>query len=190
MGNKVVIVSNTGNFDPNIVENISAQLAEAFPDSDIEISVNNREPVREEVKGTGLDLTSMLEEIFGINLDQSAPPVLEDEPNTCPSMVDDTESTELDRVVVVPERFAAKHSPYHNELFPGVWIDVYAVLETFPITDHIHAHVVKKALQPGQRGHKDTAKDYEEIAWSANEALENYMARNPVIADEGYTGER
>lgn len=63
-------------------------------------------------------------------------------------------------------------SKYHREIKPGVWVDVYDVLHAFSVTNPALQHLVKKALAPGQRGHKDRATDMDEIVQSAIRAKE------------------
>lgn len=61
---------------------------------------------------------------------------------------------------------------YSREIKPGVFVDVYDVLRAFQVADGALAHLVKKALAVGQRGHKDALEDYEDIVKSAERALE------------------
>lgn len=63
-------------------------------------------------------------------------------------------------------------SKYHREIKPGVWVDVYDVLHAFSVTNSALQHLIKKALAPGQRGHKDRATDMDEIVQSAIRARE------------------
>lgn len=63
-------------------------------------------------------------------------------------------------------------SKYHREIKPGVWVDVYDVLQAFQVTNPGLQHAVKKALAAGQRGHKDRATDMAEIVQSAIRAQE------------------
>ena len=66
-----------------------------------------------------------------------------------------------------PER-----SKYHVQVKEGVWIDVYDVLAAFGVTNPALAHLIKKALKPGDRGHKDKLTDLRDIVQSAQRALE------------------
>jgi len=50
-------------------------------------------------------------------------------------------------------------------------VDVYRVLEAFNVTNPQLQHLIKKALQVGDRGHKDTREDYVDIQHSAESAL-------------------
>lgn len=63
-------------------------------------------------------------------------------------------------------------SKYHREIKPGVKIDVYDVLKAFAVTNPALQHLVKKALAPGQRGHKDLMTDLDDIIASAKRAKE------------------
>lgn len=65
-----------------------------------------------------------------------------------------------------------QRSKYHREIKPGVWIDVYDVLQAFDVRSSALQHVIKKALAAGQRGHKDRATDLDEIVQSAVRAKE------------------
>ncbi len=53
-------------------------------------------------------------------------------------------------------------------------VDVYRVLEAFSVTSPQLQHLVKKALNAGQRGHKDTRQDLVDILDSAQSALDMY----------------
>lgn len=66
----------------------------------------------------------------------------------------------------------ATRSKYHREIKPGVWVDVYDVLNAWVVSNPALSHLVKKALQPGQRGHKDRAADLDDIVKSAVRAKE------------------
>ena len=61
---------------------------------------------------------------------------------------------------------------YAREIKPGVFVDVYDVLKAFNVTCPAMAHAVKKALAPGQRGHKDTLQDMREVIQSVERAIE------------------
>lgn len=63
---------------------------------------------------------------------------------------------------------------YDREVSPGVWVDVYDVLNAWKVTDPCLQHLIKKALAVGQRGHKDTATDYKDILDSAQRAVDIY----------------
>lgn len=51
-------------------------------------------------------------------------------------------------------------------------LDVYRLLDLFKVTCPVAQHIVKKALAAGQRGHKDTRRDWQDIADSAARRLE------------------
>jgi hypothetical protein len=63
-------------------------------------------------------------------------------------------------------------SKYHREVKPGVWIDVYDVLQAWGVKNAALQHLIKKALAPGQRGHKDLMTDMDDIVASAKRAKE------------------
>lgn len=63
-------------------------------------------------------------------------------------------------------------SKYHREIKPGVWVDVYDVLAAWSVTNPALQHLIKKALQPGERGHKDVEQDLQDILHSAKRAIE------------------
>lgn len=65
-----------------------------------------------------------------------------------------------------------KVGKYQREIKPGVWIDVYDVLHAWRVTNPALQHLVKKALQPGECGHKTMAEDLNDIIVSANRAAE------------------
>lgn len=51
-------------------------------------------------------------------------------------------------------------------------VDVYDVLEAWKTTNPALQHLIKKALQPGERGHKGLVEDLKDIIASAQRALE------------------
>ena len=53
----------------------------------------------------------------------------------------------------------------------AVKIDIYRVLDAYPQVDPHIEHLIKKALKPGGRGHKDKRTDYLNIIESAQKAL-------------------
>lgn len=65
-----------------------------------------------------------------------------------------------------------KRNKYMREIKPGVWVDVYDVIRAFVVTDGALQHLLKKALCPGKRHHKDKLTDLKDIVASANRALE------------------
>jgi hypothetical protein len=58
-------------------------------------------------------------------------------------------------------------SKYHREIKPGVYIDVYDVLQAFDVRNPALQHLIKKALAAGKRGHKDLTQDMDDIIDSA-----------------------
>lgn len=54
----------------------------------------------------------------------------------------------------------------------GVSVDVYDVLAAWGVTNPALQHLIKKALQCGQRGHKDKQQDLQDIIDSAIRAKE------------------
>ena len=54
----------------------------------------------------------------------------------------------------------------------GVDVDVYDVLMAWGVTNPALQHLIKKALQCGQRGHKDKQQDLQDIIDSAIRAQE------------------
>ena len=81
-------------------------------------------------------------------------------------------------------------SVYHRWVHGGVWrdgdwvpaepvlVDVYAILEAYPTNNAALDHLIKKALVPGGRGHKDRTRDLRDIQWSAGRALEMQEVRD------------
>lgn len=61
---------------------------------------------------------------------------------------------------------------YQREIKPGVWVDVYDVICAWAVTNPALQHLLKKALQPGERGHKDLETDLQDIISSAQRAYE------------------
>lgn len=63
-------------------------------------------------------------------------------------------------------------SKYHREIKPGVHVDVYDVLKAWDVRNPALQHLIKKALQPGARGHKTLDQDMADIVASAKRAQE------------------
>ena len=61
---------------------------------------------------------------------------------------------------------------YLREIKPGVFVDVYSVLKAWDVRCPALQHLIKKALQAGNRGHKTLAEDMDDIVASANRARE------------------
>lgn len=70
------------------------------------------------------------------------------------------------------DRQSGDRSKYHREIKPGVWVDCYDVIKAWGVTNPALQHLLKKALQPGGRGHKTLAQDLEDIIVSAKRAKE------------------
>jgi hypothetical protein len=62
---------------------------------------------------------------------------------------------------------STQRTHYHVEIAPGVWVDVYDVLMAWGVTNPAYQHLIKKALKPGNRGHKDLMTDAQDIVDSA-----------------------
>lgn len=77
------------------------------------------------------------------------------------------------------------NNKYQREIKPGVFVDVYDVLQAFEVTNPALQHLVKKALAVGQRGHKDAAEDLQDIVDSALRAQE---LEPPATATSGTSG--
>lgn len=65
-----------------------------------------------------------------------------------------------------------KANKYLREVRPGVMIDVYDVLQAWRVDNPALQHLIKKALQAGQRGHKSREDDLNDIVASALRARE------------------
>ena len=64
----------------------------------------------------------------------------------------------------------------------GINVDVYDVLQAWDVRNPALQHLIKKALQPGARGHKTLLEDLDDIIASANRAKE-------LESDKAYTNE-
>ncbi len=62
---------------------------------------------------------------------------------------------------------------YMREVLPGIWVDVYHLLDAFKTDSAAVDHAVKKCVAPGQRGVKDRIQDLEEARDSLNRAIED-----------------
>ena len=60
----------------------------------------------------------------------------------------------------------------YTKTIRGVSVDVYDVLQAWGVSNPALQHIIKKALQCGQRGHKDNAQDLQDIIDSAIRAKE------------------
>jgi|SRR5690554_7298626 len=70
------------------------------------------------------------------------------------------------------EKQASNRSKYHREIKPGIWVDVYDVLHAWRVQNPALQHLIKKSLQPGERGHKTREEDMKDIIASALRAGE------------------
>ena len=61
---------------------------------------------------------------------------------------------------------------YSKEIKHDVFVDVYDVLKAWNVTNPALQHLIKKALQPGARGHKTLEQDIDDIIASAKRAKE------------------
>lgn len=61
---------------------------------------------------------------------------------------------------------------YDREIIPGIYVDVYDVLEAFDPQSKAIDHAVKKLLAPGQRGVKDRITDLNEAMSSIQREIE------------------
>lgn len=76
--------------------------------------------------------------------------------------VEDAETTK--RPAITPSKY--------TKTIHGVPVDVYDVLQAWGVINPALQHLIKKALQCGQRGHKDNAQDLQDIIDSAIRAKE------------------
>lgn len=60
----------------------------------------------------------------------------------------------------------------YTKTIHGVSVDVYDVLQAWGVSNPALQHLIKKALQCGRRGHKDSAQDLQDIIDSAIRAKE------------------
>lgn len=73
--------------------------------------------------------------------------------------------------LISDKRHRITPSKYTKEI-RGVSVDVYDVLQAWGVSNPALQHLIKKALQCGQRGHKDNAQDLQDIIDSAIRAKE------------------
>ena len=60
----------------------------------------------------------------------------------------------------------------YQRTVPSTTIDVYDVLHAYNVTNPATQHAIKKLLQPGNRGHKDTLTDLHEALASIQRAIQ------------------
>ena len=86
------------------------------------------------------------------------------------------EQDEFVPFVSMEEAAAAKQAAItpskYTKTIRGVSVDVYDVLQAWSVSNPALQHLIKKALQCGQRGHKDNAQDLQDIIDSAIRAKE------------------
>lgn len=70
------------------------------------------------------------------------------------------------------------HNKYLREIKPGVWVDIYDVLNAWKVTDPCLQHAAKKVLQAGERGHKDRLEDLNDVVASTQRAIEMHKEWN------------
>jgi hypothetical protein len=63
----------------------------------------------------------------------------------------------------------------------GMQLDVYDVLQAWDVKNPALQHLIKKALQAGNRGHKDVLEDLQDIIDSAIRAMELEKENRPVV---------
>lgn len=67
------------------------------------------------------------------------------------------------------------NNKYSREIKTGIYADVYDVLKAWGVRNPALQHLIKKALQAGNRGHKDLMEDLQDIVDSAKRAIELEM---------------
>ena len=81
----------------------------------------------------------------------------------------------------VPNANVIGRNKYMREIQPGIWVDVYDVIEAWGVTDGGFQHALKKILACGSRGHKDEEEDRKDIHMSikrSNEIFEHKRLEN------------
>lgn len=88
----------------------------------------------------------------------------------------DVDTNKFEQFVSVEDAAAAKHATItpskYTKTIHGVSVDVYDVLQAWGVSNPALQHLIKKALQCGQRGHKGNAQDLQDIIDSAIRAKE------------------
>ena len=72
----------------------------------------------------------------------------------------------------IPRQTAEPTPNKYQRTVPSTTIDVYDVLHAYNVTNPATQHAVKKLLQPGNRGHKDTLTDLREALASIQRAIQ------------------
>lgn len=82
-------------------------------------------------------------------------------------------SAKVDEIHIDWKRHEAQPgNKYLHEIKPGIFVDVYDVLMAWNVTNPALQHLIKKALQAGDRGHKSREQDLQDIIGSAIRAKE------------------
>lgn len=82
-------------------------------------------------------------------------------------------SAKVGEIHINGKQYEAKlANKYLHEIKPGVFVDVYDVLMAWNVTNPALQHLIKKALQAGDRGHKSREQDLQDIIDSAIRAKE------------------
>ena len=63
----------------------------------------------------------------------------------------------------------------------GMQLDVYDVLQAWDVRNPALQHLIKKALQAGNRGHKDVIQDLQDIIDSAIRAMELEKEKQSLV---------
>lgn len=84
------------------------------------------------------------------------------------SFVFENDEQDLNDCIGAPEA----DNKYMHEIKPGVFVDVYDVLMAWGVINPALQHLIKKALQPGERGHKSREQDLQDIIDGAIRAKE------------------
>ncbi|MGL5397929.1 MAG: hypothetical protein ACRDBQ_22065 [Shewanella sp.] len=95
----------------------------------------------------------------------------------CSEIKDENRHEEIFEPLVSVEDAATSKQPAitpskYTKTIHGVSVDVYDVLQAWGVSNPALQHLIKKALQCGQRGHKDNAQDLQDIIDSAIRAKE------------------
>lgn len=72
---------------------------------------------------------------------------------------------------------------YDREIIPGVWVDVYDVIEAFEVTDGGLQHALKKILATGKRGHKNEIEDRQDILASVLRSNEIFNLKQDKLGE-------
>ena len=91
------------------------------------------------------------------------------------AIVDILQGLQNKPVLTIPD--GIKHPHYYKDVSDIDVIDVYVVLHRFGVTDPCLQHLIKKALCTGNRGHKDFLHDLQDIADTAQRALEIHQPK-------------